>query len=551
MALGIVADVAEQVNDARYLLQRGLEQLRITERFGLLTLMEIARVEPEKLTAESIGFQLGPRMNALGRLDDATVAVELLTTRDILRASQLANKLERLNRERRVLTSQITQAAMQMVERDPTLLEYNCLVLAHAHWHPGVVGIVASRMVEEFGKPALLLLNPVGEVARGSARSIPGVDIGAAIAACSHLLISHGGHPGAAGVSLLPENLAAFRRELSRAIPHHRDDSVETGLQIDAVLPPTELSLDLAKELARLAPFGQGNPIPRFASYNLEIVKDRRMGSDGAHRKLTVKPAGATGPEHDVVWFGGGDAELTATPLDLVYTLSINEHRGEQSLQLMYVAHRPAAKPAAQVAVAALQRLKVYDLRRLPDAQRHIPGDAVWYAEGAYLEQNSPDVAYAPRTDIVAATPGAPLAIWSIPPSPDLLRWMVATVAPNQIYFCAQHMADDSLPGLLRSVAAMCKYALARDGMLDVSRMAARIGATEGLLRKALLWLDARDDIPVLEWGDGDFVHIRTGYFQHHEELVKELQEEVRGELYEVRAYRRFLQTVPVKDLNL
>jgi len=551
VALGIVADVAEQVNDARYLLQRGLERLRTTNRFGLLTLMEVARVTPASLTAESIGFQLGPRMNALGRLDDATVAIELLTTRDAMRASQLSGQLERLNRERRVLTSQITQSALEMVERDPTLLQFNALVLSHTQWHPGVVGIVASRMVEEFGKPAVLLLNPPGEPARGSARSVPGVDIGAAIAACSHLLISHGGHPGAAGLSLLPENIAAFRRELSRAIPYHRDDTVETGLLIDAELEPGVLSLDLAEALAVLAPFGQGNPVPRFVSRNLEIVKDRRMGQDGAHRKLSVRKAGSSGAAHDVVWFGGGDAELVPGPIDLVYTLSVNEFRGERSLQLMHVAHRPAEAAATPATVSKKPSVKVIDLRRHADAAQQIPANAVWYAEGALLDAETPGIAYAPRYELVAAPAGTPLVLWSTPPSPDVLRWLVATVAPAHLYLCARTTADDSIPVLLRAVLGMCKYALGRDGLVDVARMAARIGAPESLVRKCLMWLQARNDIRVVEWGDGDSVQIAAGYFQRTADLAKELQEEVMAELFEVRAYRRFLQTAPVDDLGL
>ena len=256
VALGIVADVAEQVNDARYLLQRGLEQLRRTRRAGLLALMNISRIVPANLNAESIGFQLGPRMNALGRLEDATVSVELLTTNDAIRAGQLAGKLERLNQERRLLTSQTTAAAFDIIERNPELLDYNAIVLNHPGWHAGIVGIVASRLVEEFGKPALLLLNPPGEAARGSARSIPGVDIGGSIAACSHLLLTHGGHPGAAGVSLLPENIDRFRRELSRQIELHRDENVQSGLLIDADVKFDQLNLALAEEINRLAPFG-------------------------------------------------------------------------------------------------------------------------------------------------------------------------------------------------------------------------------------------------------------------------------------------------------
>ena len=289
VALGIVADVAEQVHDARYLLQRGLAKLRATRRAGLLALMNISRVDPAALSADSIGFQLGPRMNALGRLEDATVSVELLTTRDAIRAGQLAAKLERLNQERRLLTSQTTRAANEMIERDPSLLNFNALVLAHPNWHAGVVGIVASKLVEQFGKPTVLLLNPTGEMARGSARSVPGVDIGAAIAACGHLLKTHGGHPGAAGVSLVPENIDAFRRELSRQVEVYRDETVQVGLQIDAEVRLDELSLGLAVDLAQLAPFGSGNPTPQFVTYGLAVADDRRIGREGTHRKLTVR----------------------------------------------------------------------------------------------------------------------------------------------------------------------------------------------------------------------------------------------------------------------
>ena len=274
------------------------------------------------------------------------------------------------------------------------------------------------------------------------------------------------------------------------------------------------------------------------------------MGKDGAHRRLTVRKAGGEGAEHNVIWFGGADVELVPGPLDLVYTLSVNEFRGERSLQLMYVAHRPAqavTTPARALPAAP----KIVDLRRYPTPEQYIPANAVWYAEGTLLDADGNHVPFAPRQALASAAAGTPLVVWSAPPSPELLRWMVATVAPAQLFLCVRATSTTACRNCCATFLGMCKFALAQDGMLDVARMAARIGMTESLMRKALLWLDAAQRLRVLEWGDGDFVHIRTGYFQHHEELVKELQEEVRGELYEVRAYRRFLQTVPVKDLDL
>ncbi len=551
VALGIVADVAEQVNDARYLLQRGLERLRTTRRVGLMALMEISRVDPTKLTAESIGFQLGPRMNALGRLDDATVSVELLSTRDPIRAGQLANKLERLNQERRILTSQITRMAEEMIERDPSLLDYNALVLAHPQWHAGVVGIVASRMVEQYGKPALLLLTPPGEPARGSARSVAGVDIGAAIAACSHLLITHGGHPGAAGVSLLPENIPAFRRELGRQVELHRDPTVQPGLQIDVEASLRELSLDLAAELARLAPFGQGNPQPRFVTHDVVVVGDRRMGADGSHRKLRIRPATADAPDHDLLWFGGGDAELPPGALDVVYTLSINEYRGERSLQLMRVAHRAAQRKTVELAPGKVRPLYVTDLRRIADPQPHLPADAVWYAEGAQLEATCPGVAYAPRYHVCDGD-GRPLVVWSLPPSGEVLKSLVESSGCDALYLCARNTADDAPVALLRQVAGMVKYALGRDAVVDVGRMAARLGQTEAVVRMALLLLESRGKVRVLDWLDGDRAQVAEGdAAAPHPQDSEALWAELEALLAEVRAYRRFLTRARIEQLGV
>jgi single-stranded-DNA-specific exonuclease len=551
VALGIVADVAEQVNDARYLLQRGLERLRTTKRVGLMALMQISRVDATKLTAESIGFQLGPRMNALGRLDDATVSVELLSTRDPIRAGQLANKLERLNQERRLLTSQMTKSALELIERDQSLLDFNALVLTHPQWHAGIVGIVASRLVEKFGKPAVLLLNPPGEVARGSARSIPGVDIGASIAACSHLLLTHGGHPGAAGVSLLPENIAAFRRELSRQVEHYRDPALQPGLQIDVEAPLSALSLELEAELARLAPFGQGNPTPRFATFNLTVVNDRRMGNDGAHRKLRLCPAGADAPVHELVWFGGGDVELPAgAALDFVYTLGANEYRGERTLQLMYVAHRPTHHQAVEVPSDARDLLEIVDLRQVEQLTAQLPSGAVWYAEGARLGSVSPDVAYAPRFAVPAAA-GQPLILWSLPPSGEVLHWLAASSGGRTLYLCGRTTTDDTPDGVVKQVAGMAKYALSHDAVVDVGRMAARLGQTEAVVRTALLLLEARGILRLVEWLDGDRASIAVGAPVVAHRDAETLWQELDALLAEVRAYRRFVLRARVEDLGL
>ncbi len=558
VALGIVADVAEQIHDARYLLQRGLERLRTTDRIGLLALMDVAGVTPEKVDAESIGFQLGPRMNALGRLEDATVAVDLLTTRDALRAGELAAKMNRLNQERRIMTSQTAAAALDMIERHPELLQFNGLVLAHPAWHAGIVGIVASRLVEEFGKPTVLLLTPPGENARGSARSIPSVDIGASIAGASDLLIAHGGHPGAAGVTLEADKVDAFRRELSRQIEVHQIPDAPTGLVIDAEVMLDELDLALAEELRRLAPFGNGNPAPRFLSRGVTIEQDQRMGKDGTHRRLTISQADA---RQQVVWFNGADVDIPSGPVDLAYTLSINEYKGNRSLQLMFEGIRPAEaeRLLALESPPPAPILVVHDWRGQSVMPGTAPEPATWYAEGVHLpiagnEDDEGQATFSPRYQI-DAVPDHALVVWNAPPSLTLLKWMVDTSATGEVYLCDQATTDDSLAGILRQVAGMCKFVINQGGIFHIDRMAARLGMTESVIHESLLWLRHRGIIELLEWSPAneadDAVRIGPGTGARNEEGTALRQARLEEELSEVRARRRFYRSASLRELGL
>ncbi len=236
-ALGLVADLAQLTGDARYLVQRGLEALRNTHRLGLQIMMEMAELVPSNLTEEHIGFVLGPRLNALGRLGDANPTVDLFTTSDTVRARVLATQLEGLNAQRQLLCNQVNRAVEAQLHANPVLLAQPILVLGHPAWQGGVVGIVASRLVERYGKPAILFSTPVNQAAHGSARSIAGLNITAAIAAQKDLLLNFGGHAMAAGLSLEAEKLPEFTRRLSKTVLDMMEGiETEDNLEIDAWL---------------------------------------------------------------------------------------------------------------------------------------------------------------------------------------------------------------------------------------------------------------------------------------------------------------------------
>jgi len=315
VALGIVADVAAQTGDTRYLLQRGLQRLRHTERLGLQELLKIVLLNPINLTAEHIGFQLAPRLNALGRLADASVAVEFFTTQDLTRARTLAVQMEGLNAQRKLLVSQVTQGAMAQIERDPSLLQHGALVLSHDSWPGGILGLVAGRLAESYGRPAILIATPPEGIARGSARSVPGCDISAAIAQHQDLLQRFGGHPMAAGLAIDPERIPAFRSAISDTVLDMLAGVEEPVLQIHGYLSLPDLSLDLVQEIERLAPYGQGNSPLTLVIPDLRVVSSRTIGRNEDHLRLVVEDE--EGNAQSVVWWQGGGAELTEERFDL------------------------------------------------------------------------------------------------------------------------------------------------------------------------------------------------------------------------------------------
>ncbi|MEZ4709389.1 MAG: hypothetical protein R3A44_19425 [Caldilineaceae bacterium] len=376
------------------------------------------------------------------------------------------------------------------------------------------------------------------------------MDIGASIAGCAHLLIGHGGHPGAAGLSLQPENIDAFRRELDRQIELHRTADGPPSLSIDAELRLDAIDLNLVGEIQRLAPFGNGNPTPQFLSRGLRIVHDQRMGRDGAHRKFTVQQT-ADGARWPVLWFNHNDGELPPEPIDLVYTLNVNEYRGERTVQLMYVAARPAEAIAVELNTEKAAKPRIHDLRRQTVQLGELPKpqDAFWYAEGTLLMDG---VSYAPRTE---ARPHADLVLWTIPPSPVVLKSILERVEPRRIFVCGQSTTNDRLDFVLQQTAAMCKYALARDGRLDISRMAARLGATEGVIRHSLLWLECKELIRIAEWLEDDALRIEnprpvaTADERNADRDI--LRAELEEQLAEVAAYRRYYQRAKLDELGI
>jgi single-stranded-DNA-specific exonuclease len=337
VACGTVADVMPLLGENRIFAAFGLKSLARTRKIGLRALLDGAGIDTNKpLTAESVGFGIGPRINAVGRLGDAAVALDLMLTGDPEEARRIVGELNAFNVERQTAQRRILEDAHRLLaERD--LDDVKVLVVASPGWNSGIVGIVAGKLVDFYNRPAVVIGVDDGEVwGKGSARSIPGFDMFQGIQLCGELLETCGGHEMAAGLSLRMENYAAFERLINaHAADVLTPEDFIPRLAHDGTVAPSEITLSLLEEWASFAPFGEANPEPRFASQGLLVCEARRIGRDLSHLKMRIR-AEAMDPTDCVAW-GKGDWTDEVGPgdrLDAVYAPQINEWNGRRALQL-------------------------------------------------------------------------------------------------------------------------------------------------------------------------------------------------------------------------
>jgi single-stranded-DNA-specific exonuclease len=303
--VGVVADVVPLLDENRILVRYGLRRLRMRAPLGLHALCEVSGLaEGAELRASDIGYRLAPRLNAAGRLGEAMLAVELLTTKSREHALELARRLDHLNKKRQKLERETVEKARDLINRERREND-PALILASRNWHPGIVGIVAGRLAEQYGRPTLMVTLPKpgagkdsgrGRLAVGSGRSIPGFALHKALKACGDLLVSHGGHAQAAGFSLHPENLEAFRKCFcARVTCSYPDGMPAPKLVLDAEVPLSALSLGLLDDLDQLEPHGAGNRRPLFLASGLRVQGEpRKVGQGERHLSFQVRQGSVT-----------------------------------------------------------------------------------------------------------------------------------------------------------------------------------------------------------------------------------------------------------------
>ncbi|KAF1296956.1 single-stranded-DNA-specific exonuclease RecJ [Enterococcus sp. JM4C] len=368
VAIGTIADLVSLTGENRTLVTFGLAAMKQTERLGLAALFKESGVNPEEVTETSIGFSIGPRLNAIGRLDDPNPAVELFSTFDEEVAANLAALLNQKNDERKAIVEKITAEALAMVQ--PANQVH---LIAHEGWHEGVLGIVAGRIMNETGKPTIVLTIKEDGSAKGSGRSVEALNLYEMLSSMNDLFTHFGGHHAAVGLTMPAENIASLQEQMNDYIVAQAIDLTKgVPLKIDEVLSVEEVSVAFIQQLRVLAPFGTDNPLPTFLFQAGSVNQIKRIGSEQQHLKFSLTKDAAS---LDAIAFGfGGQAqELENEGVKVVGELSINEWNGRKKPQLM-------------VKDFAIEGLQLFDWRAKRFWQHPLISDASLYV--VFAEKN-------------------------------------------------------------------------------------------------------------------------------------------------------------------
>lgn len=337
VTLGTIADVVPLIDENRTIAAIGLQHLKNVKNYGLKCLIEVSDLQKDLINSYHVGFILAPRINAMGRMDNATKAVNLLITDDKKEAEELARELNKKNRLRQEVDQDVFDEAVEMIEKE-SLHKKKTIVVAKENWHEGVIGIVASRIVEKYNKPTIMI-SIVDDIGKGSGRSTQNFHLYNALKDLEEVLLSFGGHRLAAGITLKKDRIDEFKRrfeEYAKILCDGKD--YERKLDIDCILPMDKIDLDFYEKLEKLEPFGYMNPQPVFLSKNVNVVGYPLMLKD-KHLRLCLKQENYS---YDAIWFNNGKEMISKLTqpgkhFDVVYNIMKNEYSGKILLQLRII----------------------------------------------------------------------------------------------------------------------------------------------------------------------------------------------------------------------
>ncbi|MFJ7727068.1 single-stranded-DNA-specific exonuclease RecJ [Neobacillus sp. NPDC097160] len=513
--IGTIADLVSLKGENRLIAKKGLEKLKVTKNVGLKAILKLAGVDLMAINEETIGFTLAPRINAVGRLEDADLAVQLILTDDPEEAQQLAEEMDGLNKTRQSIVNTITAEAIEEVETNFPIETNNVLVIGKEGWNAGVIGIVASRLVEKYYRPTIVLnFDPEKGVAKGSARSIAGFDLFKNLSTCRDILPHFGGHPMAAGMTLKLEDVAELRTRLNNLAEEQltAEDFIPVTY-LDEEIQLEDIHLSSLEELNLLSPFGMDNPKPKVLINNVEITSMRKIGSEQNHLKVLVNENGAN---LDGVGFGLGalaDQISPASKISLIGELSINEWNNIRKPQIFI----------HDIKVESWQLFDYRGQRRINNIANKVPADNRRFIlfNKEYLEKFDADL----KAETILIQDfeeakafdacGANIALVDFPPSKEMLKVLFDGKRPSRIYAYFYKESSDFFSTVPTRDHFKWLYGyLLKKGPLDLKRHGDAIAKHRGWSQETLYFMSK-------VFSELDFVTINNGFITLNTEAQK------------------------------
>jgi single-stranded-DNA-specific exonuclease len=548
-ALGIIADLAFLKGDVRYLLQMGIKALRTTRRPGLRAMMERIELDPAGITEDHVSFMIAPRLNALGRLADANLGVEILTTQDISKARIMALQLEALNTRRRFLTNSVFQGALAQIRATPEIIEQPVIILDNPTWPAGIIGIVASRLVDRFAKPVMLITAGEDGEGRGSARSVEGLNVSDLLSQSAHLLNTFGGHPMAAGFSIPLSNVSDFRKAVARLV--RSPLSCEPSLLIDGTIPLSALDQQLVLDMERLAPFGPGNPPLTLMSPNMKMKSHTFLGREEEHLAIRVIEQ-STGISQRVVWWQGAGWSLPEGPFDLAYRVRSQRVRGETEILVEWVDFRLLENDSTSIQILDWKP-NIIDYRNEPHPLILLKlllakGDSQVWAEGKGI--NKLVTSAIPSKARVDLEPGENLVVWTIPPGPLEFQAVLQKCVPKRLFLFGANPDIEKPQEFITSLSGLVKYVIKhKQGKVNLDLLAASTAQRVISVQRGLQWLGSQGSISIIQVDNQEVLISAGGESTAVDEQNKILAQLV-ATLNETAAFRNYFLKADIQHIT-
>jgi single-stranded-DNA-specific exonuclease len=534
-AIGTIADLVPLLGENRLIALNGIEQMKTSQTPGLNALLKLTKTEKSAIDEETIGFMIGPRVNAAGRLGSADPAVQLMMTSDPQEAMMLAEEIDSLNKERQNLVSEIAKEAIQEVEQFYPIKDNHVLVVGKEGWNAGVIGIVASKLVEKYYRPTIVLsFDKEKGLAKGSARSIDGFDLFKNLSTCRDILPHFGGHPMAAGMTLELNNVDELRNRLNDLAKEQltEDDLIPVS-HIDAKVKVNNIDIEAIKELGLLSPYGVSNPKPKVLIEDANISTLRKIGSDQSHLKLAIQEAGTT---IDGIGFGIGHLHDHISPsskLSVIGELSINEWNNIKKPQIFL----------RDLAVRTWQLFDFRGLKRIEKLPEMISGENIkWILFNPELKENFASI-LGDSLLIVSNEEEAGqmevdnsyVVLLDLPPVKELLIKLFNGKNPGRIYVHFYKENSDFFTTLPNRDHFKWFYAfLAKKGPFDLKKHGDDLARHRG-------WTKETIDFMSQVFFELDFVKINKGFISLEKDVPKR-------DLYESKTYQHKVQAFTLEN---